>query len=188
MAQKPSNNSGFKFSPWMSIVLVLMIFFTISLVTDGLDLSNPGKTNLSKFNALLEAGKIDKVTFSNTKATIYLKKAALQDKAHAKVKNDITGKLNVKGPHYTMEIGDVKAFQDNLAKADAAGKISEYEKEPESMWGDIISLLLPILLLGALWIFMMRRMSGGSGGGGGQIFSIGKSKAKLFDEKNDTFA
>jgi cell division protease FtsH len=28
-------------------------------------------------------------------------------------------------------------------------------------------------------------MSGGSGGGG-QIFSIGKSKAKLFDEKNDT--
>ena len=33
---------------------------------------------------------------------------------------------------------------------------------------------------------MMRRMSGGSGGGGGQIFSIGKSKAKLFDRKNDT--
>jgi cell division protease FtsH len=93
--------------------------------------------------------------------------------------------LNVKGPHYTTEIGDAKAFQDNLTKAKAAGKIGEYEKEPESMWGDIISLLLPVILLGGLWIFMMRRMSGGSGGGG-QIFSIGKSKAKLFDEKNDT--
>lgn len=34
---------------------------------------------------------------------------------------------------------------------------------------------------------MMRRMSGGgAGGGGGQIFNIGKSKAKLFDEKTDT--
>ncbi|NHM03777.1 ATP-dependent zinc metalloprotease FtsH [Flavobacterium celericrescens] len=186
MAQNPNNNSGFKFSPWMSIVLVLMIFFTISLVTDGLDLSNPGKTSLSKFNKFLEAGQVEKVTFNNTKATIYLKKAALKDKAHAKVKNDITGKLNVKGPHYIMEIGDVKAFQDSLSKADASGKISEYEKEAESMWGDIISLLLPVILLGALWIFMMRRMSGGSGGGGGQIFSIGKSKAKLFDEKNDT--
>uniref|UniRef100_UPI0037BF8F95 ATP-dependent zinc metalloprotease FtsH n=1 Tax=Flavobacterium sp. TaxID=239 RepID=UPI0037BF8F95 len=86
---------------------------------------------------------------------------------------------------YVTEIGDAKAFQDNLSKAKAAGKISEYEKEPESMWGDIISLLLPVIILGALWIFMMRRMSGGSGGGG-QIFSIGKSKAKLFDEKNDT--
>ena len=31
----------------------------------------------------------------------------------------------------------------------------------------------------------MRRMSGGAGGGGGgQIFNIGKSKAKLFDEKD----
>jgi cell division protease FtsH len=28
----------------------------------------------------------------------------------------------------------------------------------------------------------MRRMSGGAGGGGGQIFNIGKSKAKLFDQ------
>ena len=48
MAQ--NSNSNFKFSPWMSIVLVLTIFFTISLFTDGLDLSNPGKTSLSKFN------------------------------------------------------------------------------------------------------------------------------------------
>ena len=31
----------------------------------------------------------------------------------------------------------------------------------------------------------MRRMSGGGAGGGGQIFSIGKSKAKLFDQKTD---
>lgn len=185
MAQNTDNNSGFKFSPWMSIVLVLVIFFTISLLTDGLNLSNPGKTSLSKFNDFIEAGQVQKVTFNNTSATIYLKKAALSNKIHADVQKDVTGKLNVKGPHYITEIGDAKAFQDNLSKAKAAGKISEYEKEPESMWGDIISLLLPVILLGALWIFMMRRMSGGSGGGG-QIFSIGKSKAKLFDEKNDT--
>ena len=31
----------------------------------------------------------------------------------------------------------------------------------------------------------MRKMSGGASGGGGQIFNIGKSKAKLFDEKTD---
>ena len=185
MAHNTNNNSGFKFSPWMSILLVLAVFFTISLFTNGLSLSNPAKTSLSKFNDFIEGGQVQKVTFNNTNATIYLKKAALSDKVHADVQKDVTGKLNVKGPHYVTEIGDAKAFQDNLSKAKAAGKISEYEKEPESMWGDIISLLLPVILLGALWIFMMRRMSGGSGGGG-QIFSIGKSKAKLFDEKNDT--
>ncbi len=185
MAQNTNNNSGFKFSPWMSILLVLAIFFTISVFTEGLNLSNPSKTSLSKFNDFIEAGQVEKVTFNNTNATIYLKKGALSDKVHADVNKDVTGKLNVKGPHYVTEIGDAKAFQDNLTKAKAAGKISEYEKEPESIWGDIISLLLPVILLGGLWIFMMRRMSGGSGGGG-QIFSIGKSKAKLFDEKNDT--
>ncbi|UGS21894.1 ATP-dependent zinc metalloprotease FtsH [Flavobacterium cyclinae] len=184
MAQ--NNNSGFKFSPWMSIVLVLTIFFTIQLFTDGIDLSNPGKTSLSKFNEFLEAGQVDKVTFTNTKATVYLKKEALQDKRHEKVKNDITKKLNVKGPHYYFEIGDLRTFQESLAKADAAKKINSYEKEPESMWGEVLSMLLPIILFIGIWIFMMRRMSGGSGGGGGQIFSIGKSKAKLFDEKNDT--
>ncbi len=184
MAQ--NNNSGFKFSPWMSIVLVLTIFFTIQLFTNGIDLSNPGKTSLSKFNEFLEAGQVDKVTFTNTKATVYLKKEALNDKRHEKVKNDITNKLNIKGPHYYFEIGDLRTFQESLAKADAAKKINSYEKEPESMWGEILSMLLPIILFIGIWIFMMRRMSGGSGGGGGQIFSIGKSKAKLFDEKNDT--
>jgi cell division protease FtsH len=184
MAQ--NSNSNFKFSPWMSIVLVLVIFFTISLFTKGLDLSNPAPTTLSKFYQYLDKNQVDKVVFTNTKATVYLKKTALTDKAHDKVKNDVLGKLNTKGPHYFTEIGDLKTFQENLQKASSEGKLSDYEKEPESIWGEVISMLLPIVILIGLWIFMMRRMSGGSGGGGGQIFSIGKSKAKLFDEKNDT--
>ena len=184
MAQ--NSNSSFKFSPWMSIGLVIVIFLTINLFTTGFDLSNPAPTTLSKFYQYLDKNQVEKVVFTNTKATVYLKKAALTDKAHDKVKNDVLGKLNTKGPHYFTEIGDLKTFQENLQKASSEGKLSDYEKEPESMWGEIISMLLPILLLVGLWVFMMRRMSGGSGGGGGQIFSIGKSKAKLFDEKNDT--
>ena len=44
---------------------------------------------------------------------------------------------------------------------------------------------LPLILIIGVWIFLMRRMSGGGAGGGGQIFNIGKSKAKLFDEKSN---
>ena len=48
-----------------------------------------------------------------------------------------------------------------------------------------MSLITLVIIVGA-WIFIMRRMSGaGGGGGGGQLFNIGKSKAKLFDEKTD---
>ncbi|MFD2907473.1 ATP-dependent zinc metalloprotease FtsH [Flavobacterium ardleyense] len=187
MAPNSNNkNSGFKYSPWMSLATVIVIFITISFISNGFDLSNPGKTSLSKFNQFLQAGQVDKVTFTNTKATVFLKKEALDDKNHEKVKNDYTNKLNTKGPHYYFEIGDLKTFQENLAKADAEKKINSYEKEPESFLGDLIVGIIPILLLVVLWIFMMRRMSGGAGGGGGQIFNIGKSKAKLFDEKTDT--
>jgi cell division protease FtsH len=146
---------------------------------------------LSKFYQYLDSNQVDKVSFTNSKATIYLKEAALKDTIHKLVSKDVFNKLNVKGPHYITEIGDLKDFQETLKKALDEHKISEYTKEPESMWGELLSILLPFLLIGGLWLFMMRRMSGGAGGGGGQIFSIGKSKAKLFDEKNDvkvTFA
>src|SRR5690606_17622529 len=55
-----------------------------------------------------------------------------------------------------------------------------------NVWGDFLLSLLPFVLIIGVWIFIMRRMSGGAGGGaGGQIFNIGKSKAKLFDENTD---
>lgn len=53
-----------------------------------------------------------------------------------------------------------------------------------SPWsGTILSILLWVGLLGLMYYFIFRRMSGG-GAGGGQIFNIGKSKAKLFDEND----
>lgn len=62
----------------------------------------------------------------------------------------------------------------------------EYKTE-QNVIGDLLITLLPFVLIIGIWIFLMRRMSGGgAGGAGGQIFNIGKSKAKLFDEKNDT--
>ena len=56
-----------------------------------------------------------------------------------------------------------------------------------NLWGEVIVGLLPFIVIIGIWIFIMRRMSGGGAGGGGgsQIFNIGKSKAKLFDEKLD---
>ena len=52
----------------------------------------------------------------------------------------------------------------------------------KNWFGDILSwLLLPVLLI-AFWLFMMKRMSGGGAGGAGGIFSVGKSRAQIFDK------
>ena len=61
-----------------------------------------------------------------------------------------------------------------------------YQFEQRSDWSSFLVNLLPFILLIGVWLYFMRRMSGGgAGGGGGQIFNIGKSRARLFDEKND---
>ena len=58
--------------------------------------------------------------------------------------------------------------------------------EPDYL-GSIISFILPIVILGFIWFFVMRRMTGGGGGGGGgQIFNIGKSRAQVSDKGKST--
>jgi cell division protease FtsH len=185
MAKENNQNPKFKISPWLVYGVILGALLLFSVFGSGFDLNNPRPITLSKFHQYLDSNQVAKVDFNKTKATIYLKESALQNKAHEAVKNDVFGKLNVKGPHYFTEIGNDELFEKNLQEASQKGLINDYEKEPDSAWGEILSIFLPFILIAGLWIFMMRRMSGGAGGGGGQIFSIGKSKAKLFDEKND---
>lgn len=64
-----------------------------------------------------------------------------------------------------------------------------YNSEPEHDYlSSILSFILPIIILIAIWMFIMRRMSGGGGGGGagGQIFNIGKSKAQVYEKGKTT--
>jgi AFG3 family protein len=61
--------------------------------------------------------------------------------------------------------------------------LPQYDKEGEVL-GETIRFIVPLLLFGLLLVMMMRKMGGGGPGGGGPggIFSIGKSKATLFDK------
>lgn len=54
--------------------------------------------------------------------------------------------------------------------------------QPSSEWLLILGNMLPWILLIGFWIFLARRMQGGGGGGGRNIFSFGKSKAKMMME------
>lgn len=59
-------------------------------------------------------------------------------------------------------------------------------EESNHFFISLLSSIIPILILVFLWFYVFRRMSGGSGAGG--VFSVGKSKARLFDKngKNST--
>ena len=179
------NSNKFKVSPWLIYTVILIIFLFISYLTGGSNFSEPAPLSPPEFNSLLEKGQIDKVIVFNKKETeIYLNAAALKDPANKGVSKDVLDRPN-RGPHYTLKVGDVQNFEKKLEKAVAEGKLKNYNFQESNNWSDIFISLLPIIILIGVWIFIMRRMSGGAGGGGGQIFNIGKSKAKLFDEKTD---
>ncbi len=180
-----SNPNKFRVSPWLVYTAVLFIFLFISFITGNSSLQEPVQLTSSKFNTYLDKGQIEKViVYNKSEAEVFLKPEALKDKEHQKVAKDIFDRPN-KGPQYTFEIGNDQIFQNKLDTAVAAGKLKDYNFETKSNWSDIIISLLPIIIIIGVWIFIMRKMSGGSGGGGGQIFNIGKSKARLFDEKSD---
>ncbi|MBF4472523.1 MULTISPECIES: ATP-dependent zinc metalloprotease FtsH [Flavobacterium] len=186
MAKENNPNSNkFKVSPWLVYTAIILIFLAISFATGGSNFQEPGQLKSSEIDNMLAKGQIKNVViFNNKDAEIYLSDAALKDPANKKVAKNVLDQPN-KGPHYTTKFGDLKSFQEKLDKAKIEKKLVDYDFKDSSNWTDILISLLPIIIIIGVWIFIMRKMSGGPGGGGGQIFNIGKSKAKLFDEKTD---
>ncbi len=184
MAENKKPN-GIKFSPWWisGIIIAMLIVLNISSGTSSQD---PKIISSSKLDGLINAGQVDKINvFNKSQAEVFLTTAAMKDKANKKIAKDVFGNPN-KGPHYTSEIADAQNFENKLIKAVQDNKIKEYDFKQKSDWSEILIGFLPFIVLIGIWIYIMRRMSGGAGGGpGGQIFNIGKSRAKLFDEKAD---
>jgi cell division protease FtsH len=174
-----------KLGPWFFPILAISVILLINFFNGGFDMNYPKSTSISSFYDLLSKNQIEKVdiltsTSGNT-AEVTLKKAAYvasKDEELKKVTKE-------KGPHYLVkDVGSLDLFQNELKEAKKNKLISAYDIQPTGNWGDWIGMLLPTLIFIGFFYFISKRMAGGPGGGG-QIFSIGKSKAKLFDEKND---
>ena len=187
MTKKKKQNDP-KINPYWLYGMVIVLLLSLSFFGDG-NLQSSGKTNISAFERYLNNGDIEQVLIQNKKtAQIFLKQAALEKSDHQALKKEnFLGEVNVKGPHYSFEFGDLKLFQEKLERAKANNIEFSYDFVTiENKFFDVILSFLPIIVIVIVWIFIMRRMSGSGGGGaGGQIFNIGKSKAKLFDEKTD---
>lgn len=176
-------------NPYWFYGSIVLFFLGMSLFGGGNGLGEDQKINISTFERYLNDGEVSRVVVVNKNtAQVTLTEEALQETKHKNAKSsDILGRSNDSGPHYQFEVGNLELFQKKLEAAEATGVKFSYEfKTVENRWLDVLIGFLPLILIIAIWLFIMRRMSGGGGGGGGaQIFNIGKSKAKLFDEKTD---
>jgi cell division protease FtsH len=178
-----------KINPYWIYGFVIALLLGMSLFGGDNDWQNLNKINISEFERYLNEGDVSEVVVVNKNlARITLKKDALNKKIHERVtKKNFLGQDNSEGPHYQFEVGNLELFQRKLEKAENNKVAFNYEFVTlENRWMDVLLSFLPIIVIIGVWIFLMRRMSGGGGGGaGGQIFNIGKSKAKLFDQNTD---
>ena len=185
---KKENKSQPKYNSYWIYGIIISVLLLASMYTDGSS-GNVRKTNISEFEKFLNEGDIKEVSVINKNlAMVTLNELALDKPQHKNLKSkNFMGQQNINGPHYEFEVGDLELFQRKLEKAELNEIPFTYEfKTVENKWMDVLLGFLPIIVIIAIWIFIMRRMSGGVGGGpGSQIFSIGKSKAKLFDENSD---
>ncbi|CAH8291397.1 cell division protease FtsH [Mariniflexile fucanivorans] len=187
--KKNINENKPKFSPYWIYGILIALFlgfqiFSSSTTQDGTD------TTPSQFFKYLEDGDIAKVDIiKNTRvAKVYLTTEAEAKEVHKKSKPTSFLPSATKMPNYKFEFGDLQNFENQLnevAKELPNKPVIKFDTETDN-WGNLLMSILPFILLIGVWIFIMRRMSGGAGGGaGGQIFNIGKSKAKLFDQNTE---
>jgi cell division protease FtsH len=185
--KKPDKNGKPRFNTnWIFAVLAVSLIL-FSLFNNGKAVQ---QTTTSEIKEMIKNHDIDKVIVINKdQAEIYLKKEALESGRYPKLAKPGTGfGLSLPKPNFTITIGDLSSFltdfkeyQKNAGYNDKELISPDYQNR-KNWFGDILSwLLLPVLLIG-FWLFMMKRMSGGGAGGAGGIFSVGKSRAQIFDK------
>ena len=171
---------------WFYLVVFAVLAITIYPL---LNLDPPQSINENGFFALLKENKVEKVVvYTDTpRADVFLTKearAALVKNAKKDTQNLLPAMQEQK-PDFDFNYGNLQYFQekfDNLKKENPQVKTQYDFKTAGSPFQDIlIQALIWFGIMAVIYYFLFRKM--GSGGGpGGQIFSIGKSRAKLFDE------
>jgi cell division protease FtsH len=174
-----------KFNPYWIYGIVIVIFLAIQYFSFG---GGPVKTTWNEVkNDMLEQHDIERIVVVNREeAQIYLKESSYDD--YADKLNTGLGAPSKFGPHFVFTIGSVETFESNLQEAQAnfndSDKVPVEYQTVHNYFSEILSWILPFLLIIAIWWWIFRRMSKGTGGAGGagNIFSVGKSQAKVFDK------
>ena len=167
---------------------IIFLFMLLNIYSGSSGYQDSIATTPSKFLEFVKDGDVEKIEIINKREVrVYLTRDAELKDIHRNTVKTTLLPISNRNPNYKFEFGDLQNFENNLAIISRENNLSietNYITE-QNVWGDILISMLPFIVIIAIWIFIMRRMSSSAGGAGGQIFSIGKSKAKLFDAKSD---
>ena len=186
MNQKQDNNNPkmprFNMTWIYGIVIVALLAFYFS---NGQQVggSVERKASYNDFKIFVDRGYASKVVVNKPEGTLqmYVKPEHIRDVFKASAKE--VGP----DPYLNVEFGSVDKLEEFLVAEKESGKFSGDYSYDNKKGNDLINLLInvaPLALFVLFMLFMMNRM-GGSGGGPGGVFSVGKSKAKMYEKGGD---
>ena len=188
----PGNNNEPKMPKfnmnWLYILVIIATAMLLFTNTGNSLLSSSGasqEATYTKFKEYVQKGYAKNVVVNSDQRNLkmYVKPKHIQDVFH------MSAKQVGPNPYVSVDFGSVENVDTYLSAEQNAGKITEFSYEnakSNPLLNMFLSSILPLALLVVFWIWMMRRMSGGgNAGGGGGIFSVGKSKAKLYEKANE---
>lgn len=177
--KKPAKGPGFNLT-WLYMIVVIGLIWMLyqggGESAGGLD----KEVDYTAFRSYVERGYAKNVVVNKTDGNVRFVVKPEYIREIFKAGTEKTGTAPTVSAKYP-NLENVSSFLDAKYKGGV-----KYE-ESDQLFARILSSVLPIVLLVFLWYFLMKKMGSGMGGGGG-VFSVGKSKARLFekDGKNTT--
>ncbi|KZT05886.1 ATP-dependent metallopeptidase Hfl [Laetiporus sulphureus 93-53] len=174
----PSENNGFNANQLALLATTAAILWALSSSST----SGSREITWQEFRtAFLDKGLVDKL--------IVVNRSKVKVKLHSNATGTMYPNTPLGGGDYYFSIGSVEAFERKLDEAQKELGIPSIERIPVAYHDEVsaFSYLLnfgPTLLFAGLLFYLSRR-AGGSASSSGGIFSIGKSRAKLFNKDTD---
>ena len=181
-APKPVNKPNMpKFNlNWMFAIIALFLLFLTLTGDKGL---NTKEISYSEFQQYVQSGYISEVIGYDDNSV----EALIKPQHVGAIFGEDSTRVG-KSPMIVTEAPSNDSLNEFLEKekneSHFDGTIS-YKKK-QNYIGIILWQVLPIAFIIGFWIFISRRWTGGAGMGGGGIFSVGKSKAQLFEKGGNT--
>ena len=174
---KPKINVPRPSLSWLYVIIALVFGFLYFSSEDG---SASKEITYTEFKEMVSKGYASKIiAYDDNTVDMFIKPENIVD-VFGKDANTVG-----RSPSVNVKIGSMEALDKFLDEEQDSGNFTgsiSYEKQT-NYFGMIFWNIAPFLLLIGIWMFAMRRMSGGGGpGGAGSVFSVGKSKAQLFEK------
>jgi cell division protease FtsH len=177
-----------RFSTWIYLAILLALMVHFFIFYPG---SESNDIEYSTFLEYVEEGQVERVEVVNdTRIRGLYTPEAVQSGAvqvapatDNNLLGDATGEERRR--FTTTKPGDHELTQflrDHNEEARAAeGSVVEFTATQEENWfGGVLTWVIPLVIIVALWIFLIRRMNPGS-----QVLNIGKNTAKLFEAEEE---